>query len=1216
MAERPTYEELEQRVRLLEQSEGGKTMQTLEESEARFKLMFDQAPLPYQSLDENGTIVEVNQSWLDVLGFSKKEVIGRNFGDFLHPDWVDHFHENFPKFKKAGEILGVEFEMVKKDGSTILVTFNGKISRGPDHEFRQTHCIFHNITERKNYEHKLEWNLKRNALLSETAASLLQSDDPQALVEDLCRRVMEFIDCQVFFNYLEDSREGKLRLNACAGIPGSEARKMEWLDHGTAVCGSVAQSRQPMVCEDILNCDNSLTTLVKSYGIQAYCCHPLMVQDRLIGTLSFGRRSRPFFEVEEIDLMASVTNLVAIAMNRIEMENKLRDSESRLRMFAETAPLGIVIADEQEKIVYINSRFTELFGYVMKDMPSVKEWWDLAYPENSLRNSMKREWKIAVEKEKRNHSEIFLRESPIVCKDGTVRQVEIRMATNGNLNVVLFADITERKRAEAQRQEGFDLLNHLARLVPGVIYQYRIYPDGRSAFPYSSPGIYDIYEVTPEEVREDASIVFGRLHPEDHDWIAEAIMESARTLKTFSCEMRVVLPQKGLGWRWSQAHPERTEDGGTLWHGIILDITERKRAEEALRHSHELMQYIIDHANSAVAVHDRDLRYVYVSRRYLKQFGIEGQNIIGRHHYDVFPDLPEKWREAHRKALAGEVGSSERDAYEHEDGTVDWTRWECRPWYEKDGSIGGIIVYTEVITERVETERRLRESEAHQRAIFDSAQDAIYLKDTNLRYTHCNTAMTRLFHCDREAIMGRTDAELFDEGNAEEITAMDRRILAGQPIRGAFTRKIQGEKRIIDTSKAPVFDASGNVVGLCGVSRDITEEVNLRDQMRQAQKVEAIGRLAGGVAHDLNNLLTPILGYGEMLMDDLGAKDMRREKVNEILRAGGRARDLVRQLLAFSRKQVLDFKVLDVNKAIRDFEKLLKRTIPEDVEIKVILSPDVHPIMADFGQIEQILMNLAVNAADAMPDGGYLTIETAPVELDETYTSSHSDLKPGRYLLLAVSDTGCGMDAETLEKIYEPFFSTKGERGTGLGLATVYGIVKQHNGNIWVYSEPGKGTTFKIYLPVADQDLSTEKPPEKTLSDLRGSETILVVEDNRQVRQMALNILKRQGYELFEAENGDEALTLLTAYRGQVHLLITDVVMPGLNGREIYEKASSIHPELKVLYMSGYMDDVIAHRGILEPGVWFIQKPFSVKGLATKVREVLEQGSESGVGAD
>jgi CheY-like chemotaxis protein/two-component sensor histidine kinase len=357
----------------------------------------------------------------------------------------------------------------------------------------------------------------------------------------------------------------------------------------------------------------------------------------------------------------------------------------------------------------------------------------------------------------------------------------------------------------------------------------------------------------------------------------------------------------------------------------------------------------------------------------------------------------------------------------------------------------------------------------------------------------------------------------------------------------------------------------------------------------------------------LNNLLSPILGYSEMLRDDLDPEDDRRESVDEIMSAGLRARDLVRQLLAFSRKQILEFKPVDLNRVVAGLRNLLQRTIREDIEMAFDLSPEPEVVMADVGQIEQVIMNLAVNAADAMPEGGRLTIETSNVYLDEEYTKSHQSAEPGRHAMLAISDSGQGMDEATREHIFEPFFSTKGEQGTGLGLSTVYGIIKQHGGNIWVYSESGGGTIFKIYLPVADKSKTEEKARPEVTQDLKGSETILLVEDNDQVRRLAKSVLSRNGYQVLDAKDGGEALEILGGHEGPVHLLLSDVVLPGMNGKELYEKALVMRPSLQVLYMSGYTGNVIAHRGVLDEGVQFIQKPFTVHGLATKVRELLDK---------
>jgi PAS domain S-box-containing protein len=423
-----------------------------------------------------------------------------------------------------------------------------------------------------------------------------------------------------------------------------------------------------------------------------------------------------------------------------------------------------------------------------------------------------------------------------------------------------------------------------------------------------------------------------------------------------------------------------------------------------------------------------------------------------------------------------------------------------------------------------------------------------------------------------------------------------------------------GETKWLDDMTFIKKDKKGNITHYEGIVVDISERVKaeeekaqLEEQYYQAQKVESIGRLAGGVSHDLNNLLTPILGYSEILIDDFELDDARRETVNEILRAGFRARDLVRQLLAFSRKQTLEYRPVNMNKAVEDFEKLLMRTIKENIKIEIILSPDIRMVMADIGQIEQVIMNLAVNAADAMPDGGKLTMETAMIDLDGDYAAEHLSTEVGQYVMLAISDSGCGMDDKTREHMFEPFFSTKGKQGTGLGLATVYGIVKQHGGNIWVYSEPGIGTTFKVYLPASEEIPVIDTTGKKRVTSMKGSETILLVEDNEQVRRLGQTILERQGYTVFVAGNGIKALAVFEEYGGLIQLLLTDVIMPGMDGKELFVKAAAKYPDLKVLYMSGYTGNVIVHRGVLNQKVQFIQKPFTNQGLLTKVREVLDQ---------
>lgn len=389
--------------------------------------------------------------------------------------------------------------------------------------------------------------------------------------------------------------------------------------------------------------------------------------------------------------------------------------------------------------------------------------------------------------------------------------------------------------------------------------------------------------------------------------------------------------------------------------------------------------------------------------------------------------------------------------------------------------------------------------------------------------------------------------------------------------------------------------------------QDITERKQIEEQFRQAQKMEAIGRLAGGVAHDFNNLLTVIIGHSALLLSQLKDTDLGQD-IKQIEKAGERAASLTRQLLAFSRKQVLQPKILDLNGIVSDVEKMLRRLIGEDIDLGIALDPGLGRVKADPGQVEQVILNLVINARDAMPWGGKITIETTNVNLDETYTRRHVGVESGPYVMLAVSDNGIGMDERTLAHIYEPFFTTKGkDKGTGLGLATVYGIVKQSNGHIWVYSEPGQGATFKVYLPRVEESLGVSEASSARARPIRGSETILLVEDETQVRNLTRKILQENGYTVLEARHGEEALELCQQNEGPIHLLLTDVVMPGgMSGRELAERLLSLRPEIKVLYMSGYTDNAIIHHGVLDAGTAFIQKPFDPNALAHKVRAVLD----------
>ena len=505
-------------------------------------------------------------------------------------------------------------------------------------------------------------------------------------------------------------------------------------------------------------------------------------------------------------------------------------------------------------------------------------------------------------------------------------------------------------------------------------------------------------------------------------------------------------------------------------------------------------------------------------------------------------------------------------------------------------------------------EQALRDSEVRYRSLVQSAVYGIYRSTLEGHFLDVNPALISMLGYDSAG-----EVRALDPQKDIYVRGEDRLRLRSEYERRRRLDNVEVKWKRKD-GKAITVRLSGRAVNQAGqeevleiIAEDVTERRILEDQFRQAQKMEAVGRLAGGVAHDFNNLLMVISGYTYVLLNQLGAADPRRKKAEAIQEATQRAAGLTRQLLAFGRKQVLELKVIDLNAVVADISKLLRPLIGEDIEVVVTCDPGLGRTKADPGQMEQVIMNLAVNARDAMPSGGKLIIETRNVDLDDKYQRAHASVKPGRYVMLAVSDTGCGMDAETQLRIFEPFFTTKEKgKGTGLGLSTVYGIVKQSGGYVFAYSEPGRGTSFKIYLPQVEEAAAESVPQRRAQLGLRGTESVLLVEDEESVRELIAEALKAQGYNVLVAGNGQEALALAAPANCRIDLVITDVVMPGMSGRELAKRLNGSRPGTRVLYLSGYTEDAIVHHGVLDPGTAFLQKPFSLDTLACKVREVLD----------
>ncbi|HJZ75682.1 MAG TPA: response regulator [Vicinamibacterales bacterium] len=517
--------------------------------------------------------------------------------------------------------------------------------------------------------------------------------------------------------------------------------------------------------------------------------------------------------------------------------------------------------------------------------------------------------------------------------------------------------------------------------------------------------------------------------------------------------------------------------------------------------------------------------------------------------------------------------------------------------------------------QRRQAEAALRASEERFRALVENSSDALLLLDAEGRVTYVSPSSSRHLGWGSDEMLGGSIFEFLHPDDRDTMSARMSEVLRSpaKPIHQDIRlQHADGSWREIE-SVAVNRLSDPSVEAIVVNARDITDRRKLEEQLRQAQKMEAVGQLAGGIAHDFNNLLTAILGYCNLMRDDMPAEDPLRADLDEIHSAGERAASLTRQLLAFSRRQMLQPQIVDMNVVVQQLEKLLRRLISEDVELVTALAPDLMNVRVDPASIEQILVNLAVNARDAMPSGGRLTIETANVDLDETFVIAHMPMKAARYVMLAVGDTGQGMDADTRTRVFEPFFTTKEQgKGSGLGLATVYGMVKQSGGYIWVYSEPGHGTVFKVYFPPAQQRTQSDASLGRRSTDaMHGWETVLLVEDEDAVRALAREVLRRHGYVVLEARHGVDALRVAERHTDEIHLMVTDVVMPHMGGRDLVERLQAVRPKMKVLFISGYTDHALVHRD-LTLGTAFLQKPFTPEAFARKVRTVLDHQPVSG----
>jgi len=649
-----------------------------------------------------------------------------------------------------------------------------------------------------------------------------------------------------------------------------------------------------------------------------------------------------------------------------------------------------------------------------------------------------------------------------------------------------------------------------------------------------------------------------------------------------------------------------------LYHDLLESSARNRETTEQLALSEERYRMLLDSTGEGIFGVDMKGCCTFINPAAMRLLGYTHQaEVLGKHTHTLIhhtrkdgTPFPSAECPAVRALVAGRGVHVDDEVYWRKDGTCFDAEYWCYPIFHQGRLVGKVTAFLDITARKLDEESRNRLAD-----IVESSQDAILSLSLDGAIRSWNAGAERVFGYSEAEVLGKPIGMIVPPEQKDESAMLLQRIQANEKVdqwETARTRK-DGQRIEISLTASPLKDGSGKLIGISAIIRDITERKNLQAQLLQAQKMDALGQVAGGVAHDFNNLLTVISGNAELLHDRFGSSKGAGESVGQIRLAAEQAAGLTRQLLAFSRKQKMQPRVLDLNQAIKAMGTMLPRVLRPDIEVVTHHGGSLGCVRADHTQIEQVILNLAVNARDAMPHGGRLTLETSNIEFDEEYSQRHLGVHPGDYVMLAVSDTGIGMDRETQSRIFEPFFTTKPQgQGTGLGLATVHGIVRQSQGWIWVYSEPGRGTTFKIYLPRVEAAADAPPVEKKGRQHLRGSETILVVEDQEGIRGLTAGVLQNLGYKVLQAADGVAALQVAGQHRKQIRLLLTDLVMPKMNGRELVRQLAAEEPELKVLLMSAYPESHAPTAGGQEKIDGFIQKPFSLRDLAEKVREILD----------
>ncbi|MBW2333696.1 MAG: PAS domain S-box protein [Deltaproteobacteria bacterium] len=1177
----PELVELRKQLAELKDSESKSSME-LSKSEARYRQLVENPLVAVWQADTQGRFVFINKRLADMSGYSQDEVIGMSMMVPIAPELRPWLAERLQKRKGANFLPDVvEAEMIRKDRSryTALVAparlydakgkFIGFIGsmidisdrKRAEESLQKAHnelerlvdektaelsktikLLKGEISKRKQTKEKLEHQKKHLESLFKYSSLAIVTLDEKQTIIS-CNR-----DFEKLFQFEESEIVGKNLDELITGqqyIKDAVSYTKETLE-GKAIHGYGERKKK-----------DGTNIYVEIFGV------PVVIDGKLVGAYGI------YQDISE----------------RKQAEERLRESEERYRSIVEYSHDGILIVDESYRFTYVNEELCRILGRSAKEIigQDFRKFLD-----DESRELVSTRYILRQKGEQTPPRYEF----NVVRKNGEKRRVEIsstviKDSANNLKTVAQLLDITERKQAE-------DLFRTLFDRSPVGLF---IIQDRK--FQLINPQFLELTGYKEDEFIGKDSLTF--ILPEDRNIVRENTIEMLTGKLTLPFELRVI--NKTGETRWiEQTITSIHYNGRSAVLGYYVDISESKLVEQELRKSEERYRMLFKQSPLGIMHFDQKGVIVDCNEKFIEIMGSPREKLIG---FDMLKSLRDKkMLSAIKTALSGGTGYYEGDYLSVTGGKLTPMRAIYNRITSEDGSfLGGVSLY-EDITERKRAEEELRDSEERLKTILDSIQAGIVCINAETHtIVDANPAAIEMIGAPKEQIIGHVCHKYICPAERGKCPITD----FGQEVEQAERTLLTANGKEIPILKTATPILLSGQAHLLDIFIDITEKKGLEAQLQQAQKMEAIGTLAGGIAHDFNNILQAIFGYTEILLIGKGADNPDHEKLEAIETSAQRASDLTKQLLIFSRKVESKLRPMDLNKETEQVSKILERTIPKMINIELHLAENLNIINADPAQIEQILMNLGVNARDAMPNGGRLIFETEDIILDEHYCKIHLGSKPGHYVKLSISDTGHGMDKETLKHIFDPFYTTKEiGKGTGLGLAMVYGIVKSHNGYIMCYSEPDEGTIFKIYFPVIEKETERVEPKEEKFPIKGGNETILLVDDEEAIRELGKDIITRFGYTVLIASDGETALEIYRENKKEISLVILDIIMPGMGGRKCLEELLKINPELRIIIASGYSMNGPSKEVIKAGAKGFISKPYNINQILKAVRETLD----------